>query len=376
MAEDDSSQEKTEEPTPKRLEKAKEDGQAPRSRELTTTAVILAGTIGLMVFGGKIAEQIEASMVYNFSLSRESIFDPQAMFAHLGNSFFYALASMLPLFFILLVAAIAGPLALGGWLFSVKSLAPKWSRIDPLAGLKRMFSVKSLMELAKAIGKVAIVITVAYVLMMSMKAELMGLASEGVQEAIVHSIELSIWAAVIISASTIFIAIIDIPFQIHEHVKKLKMSRQDVKDELKDTDGKPEVKAKIRQLQHQMAQQRMMSAVPEADVVITNPTHFSVALKYDPDSMETPQLLAKGVDHMAMKIREIAKAHQIEFVEAPALARAIYHTTDIEEEIPSGLYMAVAQVLAYVFQLREYRKGRGTRPDYPRKLDIPKDMRY
>lgn len=376
MADDDSSQEKTEEPTPKRLDKAKEDGQAPRSRELTTTAVIVSGTVGLMYFGDIIADQLQASMIYNFSLSRESIFDTSAMFSHLGNSFYYALGSLIPLFFILLIAAIIGPLALGGWLFSAKSLAPKWNRIDPLAGLKRMFSVKSLVELVKAIGKVAIVVSVSYLLMEFLREELMGLASEGVRQGIIHSVKVSAMAAVVISASTIFISIIDIPFQIYEHTKKLKMSRQDVKDELKDTDGKPEVKGKIRQLQYQMAQQRMMSAVPEADVIITNPTHFSIALKYDPQSMETPQLLAKGVDHMAMKIREVARANDIEFVEAPALARAIYHTTEVDQEIPSGLYLAVAQVLAYIFQLREYRKGQGGKPEYPRKLDIPTDMKY
>lgn len=375
MAEEDSSQEKTEEPTPRRLEKAREDGQIPRSRELTTTAVVLAGCIGLMIFGSYIAQKLLAVMRFNFSLDRETIFDPNLMFKHLGNSFGDALFSLWPLFAVLAIAAIAGPIALGGWLFSTKSLAPKMDRINPLSGLKRMFSVKSLVELVKAIGKVAIIIGVAYLILKATQDAWLGLALESVERGVIHSLQLSIIAAVILACSTIIIAAIDIPWQLHDHTKKLKMSRQDVKDELKDTEGKPEVKGRIRMLQQQMSQKRMMANVPQADVVITNPTHFSVALKYEPETMATPIVLAKGVDHTAMKIREIAKLNGIEFVEAPLLARAIYHTTDIDGEVPHGLYMAVAQVLAYVFQLREFRKGRGQRPDFPRQLNIPPEMR-
>lgn len=375
MAED-SAQEKTEEATPRRLEKAREEGQVPRSKELTTSAVLIAGTAGLVMFGGVLAGQLMKVIEFNFNLSREAIFDTSQMFAQLGASFLYALLGLIPFFSIVLLAAIAGPVALGGWLFSAKALAPKLDRIDPMKGLGRMFSAKSLVELVKAIGKVLIVVAVAYLVMQSTKESLMGLADEGVQQGIVHSVTLSAWAAVIISCATIFIAMIDIPFQIYDHAKKLKMSRQDIKDEMKDTEGKPEVKGKIRQMQQQIAQNRMMQSVPEADVVITNPTHYSVALKYKPDMMDTPILVAKGVDHIALKIREVAKLNEIEFVESPALARSIYHTTEVDQEIPQGLYLAVAQVLAYVFQLRDYRKGRGERPKYPKSPQIPPDLRY
>ena len=376
MAEEDSAQEKTEEPTAKRQEKAREDGQIPRSKELTTSAVLIVGCVGLYMFGGQIAQGLADILKFNFTIEREAIFDPNAMLGHLGSSFYLGLKVLIPLFAVLLVAAIAGPIALGGWLFSTKSLAPKLNRMDPVAGLKRMFSVKSLVELVKAIGKVGVVVAFAFVLLNYMKEDLLGLGFEGVERGMEHSVYLSIIPAIIISVSTLVIAAVDIPFQIWDNVKKFRMTRQEIKDEMKDSEGKPEVKGRIRQLQYEMAQNRMMAAVPEADVVITNPTHYSVALKYDPNSMETPILLAKGVDHMAMKIREIAKANKIEFIQSPLLARAIYHTTEVDEEIPSGLYVAVAQVLAYVFQIREYRRGRGERPTYPRNPPVPKDMRY
>ena len=375
MAEDNS-QEKTEEATPKRKQKAREEGQVPRSREFTTTAVLLAGTLGLWVFGGRMSETLRNIYVKCFDLSREVLFDPQFMLSYLGVAFFDALIMLIPLFAVLIIAAILGPIALGGFLFSAKSIQPKLSRIDPLAGLKRMFSVKSLIELVKAIAKVSVVILVSFLVLNLMADKILNLSQLPVEKALKESLILSAIAAVLISASTIVISIIDIPFQIYDHAKKLKMSKQDVKDELKDSDGKPEVKGRIRQLQREMAQRRMMAEVPEADVVITNPTHYSVALKYNPETMETPILVAKGVDHLALKIREIAKEHKIDFVESPVLARAVYHTTDVDETIPGGLYVAVAQVLAYVFQLRNYRRGNGARPEYPRNINVPPDMYF
>ncbi len=376
MAGDDSSQEKTEEATQKKQDKAKEDGQIPRSKELTTSAILIGGVIGLAIYGPKMAEAMIAVLNYNFTLDREAIFDTKLMMAHLAMSFKEAIASIIPLFIILFVLSIIGPIALGGWMFSAKSLAPKMSRIDPFGGLKRMFSVKSLVELFKAIGKVVVVVASTYIVFLAFKPTILGLAFESIESAMAHSVELALWAAIVMSCSTILIAAVDIPFQIHDNAKKLKMTKQEVKDEMKDSEGKPEVKGRIRQMQYEMSQNRMMDSVPDADVVITNPTHYSIALKYNPATMDTPLLVAKGVDFSAMRIREVAKKHKIEFVEAPMLARAIYHTTDIEQEIPQGLYVAIAQVLAYVFQLREYRRGRNERPNYPKNLPIPDDMRY
>ncbi len=372
----DDAQEKTEKATPRREGKAREEGQVPRSKDLSTTTVLVLGTIGLLIFGPMMSERMSQVFRFNFNLEREAIFDTTTMFEHMAASLYSALFSIMPFMALVLFASIIGPVMVGGWLFSTKALQPKFNRLDPIAGLKRMFSLKSLVELVKSIGKILVIVGCAFLLLAAMQADILGLSQEGIKEGMVRSVLLSVYAAIGLAASTILLIIIDVPYQIWQHAKQLRMSRQEIKDEVKDTEGKPEVKRKIRQKQMEMAQQRMMSAVPDADVVITNPTHYAVALKYDPNNMETPILLAKGIDHLALKIRLIAKEHKIEQIESPVLARAIYYTTDLEREIPEGLYVAVAQVLAYVFQLREYRRGQGERPFYPRKLDIPPSMSH
>lgn len=373
---DDSSQEKTEEPTAKREEKAREEGQLPRSKELTTSVLLLAGTVCLYVFGGFITDRLMAILRFNLDIDRRTIFDPQLMFHQLGYSLYDGIMVLVPIFTALAIASIIGPISLGGWMFSAKSMAPKMNRMDPGAGLKRMFGTKGLMELAKSVGKVGIVIALGLVILDWQQSDILGLSSQDINVALANSIVLSGIAAILLSASTILIAIVDVPFQIWDNAQKLKMSLQEVKDEAKDSEGKPEVKARIRQMQRDMANNRMMSSVPDADVVITNPTHFACALKYDPDNMATPILLAKGGDNIALKIREIAKANKIEIVESPQLSRAIFYTTEIDDSIPGGLFLAVAQVLAYVFQLRTFRKGQGDRPLFPKNVPIPPDMRY
>lgn len=373
MAENNDSQEKSEEPTAKRLDKAREEGQVPRSRELTTSAVLLGATLSLYLLGDFFADKISGIFIVNFQFDRATAFDTDQLLVQLGLSIKESFVGLIPIFSVLMVLAFVSPIALGGWLLSAKSLAPKFSRINPLSGLKRMFSMKSVIELLKALGKVAVVMTVAILLLYFHQGEIISLSNEDITYGLAHAIQLMIFAALVLSASTLLIAIIDVPFQIWENKKQLKMSLQEVKDELKDSEGKPEVKNRIRQLQRDLANNRMLSQVPEADVIITNPTHFSVALKYDPETMKTPVIVAKGVDFMAMKIREIANAHDVELVPAPLLTRALYYTTEVDDEVPHGLFLAVAQVLAYIFQLRQYRRGQAKRPICPKHLPIPEE---
>ena len=374
MADDDGSQEKTEEATPRRLEKAKEDGETARSKELATTAVLMAGAGGLLIFGTHLGAALEAIMRDAFTLERSAIFDMRHMSVQLIASAKAAAWALSPILAMLLVAAIAGSIGIGGLLFSGKSIAPKLSRMNPIKGIGRMFSSRSLIELFKAIAKVGLVLTIAILILQVRTVDLLSISAEPTVPAMEHVLWTLGWSFFLLSCATIIIAVIDVPFQIYDHQKKLKMTMQEVKDEHKDSEGKPEVKGRIRQLQREMSQRRMMQDGPTADVVITNPTHYAVALKYDQNSMAAPMVVAKGGDELAFKIMEIARENKVEILRTPPLARAVYHNSDIGQEIPDGLYMAIAQVLAYVFQLRQFRKGRVDKPTMPN-FPIPSDLR-
>lgn len=376
MAESESGQDKTEDPTEKRKKDSREKGEIARSKELNTLAVMLAGAGALLVFGGMLAQELMDLMRQNFTLSREVIMDERSMATFLMNSGLQALLAIQPIMITLLLAAFLGPIALGGWLFAAGSLAPKFSRLNPAAGLKRMFSMKAVIELLKALAKFLITLGVALVVLNSDIDDLLRIAHEPLDRAIIHSLQLVGWSSLWLACGLIIIAAVDVPVQIWESIKKLKMTKQEVRDEHKDQEGRPEVKQRIRQVQREMSQRRMMAAIPDADVVITNPTHYAVALKYDAEKGGAPMLLAKGSDFLALKIREIAVANNVMLLESPALARSIYYSTELEEEIPSGLYLAVAQVLAYVYQIRQHQAGKGKRPE-PLKddLPIPPDLR-
>jgi flagellar biosynthetic protein FlhB len=330
----------------------------------------------LLIFGGALAEDMMELMRMNFSLPREVILDQKAMTNYLLHSGQIALWAIQPIMISLVLAALLGPISLGGWLFSASSMAPKFSRMNPLSGLKRMFSTKALVELLKAFAKFTIVLFVALAVLSSDIDDLQRIAHEPLESAIIHSIQVVGWSTLWMACGLIIIAAVDVPVQLWESHKKLLMTKQEVRDEHKDSDGKPEVKQRIRQLQREMSQRRMMAAIPDADVIITNPTHYAVALKYDPDKGGAPMLIAKGSDFLALKIREIAVANEVLLLESPALARSIYYSTELDQEIPGGLYLAVAQVLAYVYQIRQHRAGKGKRPD-PLKddLPIPPDLR-
>ncbi|QTD34987.1 flagellar biosynthesis protein FlhB [Pseudomonas fluorescens] len=376
MAESESGQDKTEDPTEKRKKDSREKGEIARSKELNTLAIMLAGSAALLIFGGMLAQELMELMRQNFTLSREVIMDERSMATFLMSSGLQALLAIQPIMITLLLAAFLGPIALGGWLFAAGSLAPKFSRMNPAAGLKRMFSMKAVIELLKALAKFLITLGVALVVLNSDIEDLLRIAHEPLDRAIIHSLQLVGWSSLWLACGLIIIAAVDVPVQIWESIKKLKMTKQEVRDEHKDQEGRPEVKQRIRQVQREMSQRRMMAAIPDADVVITNPTHYAVALKYDAEKGGAPMLLAKGSDFLALKIREIAVANNVMLLESPALARSIYYSTELEEEIPGGLYLAVAQVLAYVYQIRQHRAGKGKFPE-PLKddLPIPPDLR-
>jgi flagellar biosynthetic protein FlhB len=375
MAESESGADKSEEPTGKRLEESRKKGQIARSKELNTLSVTLTGTVALIIFGAYMGNVLMDIMRGNFSLPRDVLLNEGSMALYLLASGKQALLAVQPFLIALLIASVVGPIALGGWLFSAEALQPKASRMNPLAGLKRMFSVQALVELVKALAKFLVILAVALVVLSVDQDDLLAIANEPVEPAILHSLKVVGWSAFWLSCGLILIAAVDVPFQLWSHKQKLMMTKQEVRDEYKDTEGKPEVKGRIRQLQREMAERRMMQAVPQADVVITNPTHFAVALKYDPEKGGAPMLLAKGGDFLALKIREIAQEHQVMVLESPALARAVYYSTELDQEIPAGLYLAVAQVLAYVYQLRQYKAGKGKRPGPLPDLPIPADLR-
>ncbi len=385
MAEEENGQEKTEDATLKRQEKAREDGQVARSRELGTTLLLMTGALSILIFGADLADRLQAVMQANFSFDRHAAMDPNMMSAKLGDSLssvFYLVGLIL---FLIMLAGVIGAIGVGGWLVSAKPIQPKLSRLNPLEGLKRMFSMKALVELFKALAKFILVAGVAVLILFQMETDLLSISQEPLIPAVSHSTWIVIWSAIGMSAATVIIAAIDVPFQIYDNAQKLKMTKQQVKDEHKDSEGKPEVKSRIRQIQRELAQSRMMAAIPDADVVITNPEHFSVALKYDSEGAGAPVVLAKGADEIAIKVREIANAHDIPILRSPPLTRAVYFTTEINEQIPAKLYLAVAQVLAYIYQLRARPSASraGPKPAGPirassldSQLDIPVELQF
>ena len=374
MAESESGADKSEEPTEKRLRESREKGQIARSKELNTLAVTLGGFGALLLLGGSMGNAMLEIMRGNFALPREVLMDERSMLIWLGASAQAAAESLFPFMMILLAASVLGPISLGGWLFSAEAMAPKFSRMNPLAGLKRMFSAQALVELLKALAKFVLILLVGLAVLSAWQGDLLAIVHEPIESAILHAMTVVGWSAFWMSCGLILIAAVDVPFQLWDNKQKLMMTKQEVRDEYKDSEGKPEVKSRIRQLQREMSERRMMQAVPEADVVITNPTHFAVALKYDPQKGSAPLLLAKGGDFVALKIREIANEHQVMVLESPALARAVFYSTELDQEIPAGLYLAVAQVLAYVYQLRQYQAGKGKRPGPLPDLPIPPDL--
>lgn len=360
-----SGQEKTEQATQKRLADARKKGQVPRSRELSTAAVMLASAGGLFVFGEAIAADILEALTRGLSFDRADIFDPKAPVAVFGEAIAKGLASLMPFFGVVMVAAICAPAMTGGWSFSTQAIAFKAEKLNPLKGLKRVFSANGLVELLKALAKFSVVGGFAMVFLKQNANEFLALGTEPLKTAFSHASILGMKALLMFSLPLLIIAAVDVPFQLWQHAKQMRMTRQEVRDEMKETDGNPEMKGRIRQMQMEQANARMMDKVPLADVIVTNPTHFAVALSYNPDRMGAPRVVAKGADLVAARIRELAKENGVPLLSAPPLARALFRTTDIDQEIPARLYAAVAQILTWVYQLKHVRREGGLEPEAP-----------
>jgi len=358
-------QERTEQPTSKRLEEARKRGQVPRSSELNAAAVMLLAGGGLHFLGGHLGGQLYNLMRSGLSLSRTDAVDETRAIATFGNEMLHALLACAPILGLTLVAALTAPLALGGWNLSLEAMAPNFDKLNPASGFARMFSARSAVELAKAFAKFLFIALVAACLLWKKSGELMGLGAEPVDAALRHSAALAGNAFLILAGTMGLIAAVDVPWQLWQHNQKLKMSREEIKQEMKESEGSPEMKGRIRRVQQEQARRRMMHEIPKANVVVTNPTHFAVALRYDEKRMRAPIVVAKGADIIAARIREIATEHAVPIFEAPPLARALHRHVEIGAEIPSSLYVAVAQVLTYIYQVKAARHYGAIMPQRP-----------
>jgi len=372
MAESEA-EERTESATPKRLEEARRKGQIPRSRDLSAAAVLMSAGGGLYYLGGGLGGDLYDLVRRSLSFSRIQALDAAQVVPMVTRAFADALIACLPLFGLIVLAALLAPLALGGWSFSTEALMPKFDRLNPLSGIKRMFSMQSLMELLKALAKFSVVGTVGYIVLRDATSEMLGLGQEPMRLAIAHAVKLAGHGLLSVSAGLLLIAAVDVPYQLWQYAKQLKMSREEVRQEMKESEGSPEVKGRIRQMQQDMARRRMMQEVPKADVIITNPTHFAVALRYDDKRMRAPVVVAKGADEVAARIREVAAEHGVPLFEAPPLARVLFRNVDLGQAVPASLYVAVAQVLSYVFQLRTAKRAGMQLPPRPQ-VDVDEDQ--
>ncbi|MEE2000053.1 flagellar biosynthesis protein FlhB [Alkalimonas sp. MEB108] len=377
MAESSSGGEKTEQPTPKKIQDARKKGQIARSKDLGTAFVLISSAVALLLFGPMLAGRMLTIGKRMFTLQPKDIFDSQSMFSAWGEIMQLLLPPMLIIFSFVLVAAFVGNCLLGGFNFSWEAAGPKASKMSPIKGFQRMFGMQALVELGKSILKVLVVIGMALGLLSLFFRDIMTLSVMSAPNNIEDALWILGWMFFGLCCSVIIIALVDAPYQAWKHNKELMMTLQEVKDEHKNMEGDPKVKARIRRTQMQMSMKRMMQEIPSADVIVTNPTHYSVALRYKQGRDRAPVVVAKGIDMIAMQIRKVAKEHKVPLVESPALARAIYYTTELDRPIPDALFSAVAQVLAYVYQLNLFVKGRGKRPQkLSKELPIPSDYFY
>ncbi|PSW03513.1 flagellar biosynthesis protein FlhB [Photobacterium lipolyticum] len=372
---ENSSQDKTEQPSQQKLRKAREEGNLPRSKELVTALMTLGAALLLSAFSSDLAHMFDEIATLNMALPKKAAFEPEFMLEHLSFSLTSMIFTISPIFGLLLMITILANIIRGGWNVSVTAAQPKLSKLNPLSGIKRMFSIKSLAELVKSILKVSLIGGTLYWLLGNHLPQIITLQRLPLTEAILQTVDI-LWQGLFsFGLALLLIAVLELPYAGWDYTKQLKMTKQEVKEEHKNSEGKPEVKAKIRQLQQQMSQRQMHKTVPQADVVITNPTHYAIALKYDLDKASAPFVLAKATDQMALEMRQIARQHNRPIVEIPALTRAVYYSTNEWQEIPAPLYVAVAHILTFVFQMEQYKQGRQpSKPEFPQ-VSIPKELR-
>jgi flagellar biosynthetic protein FlhB len=345
-----------------------------QSRELATFVVLMTSGAVLWMMAGNLgramSDIVRGGLRFSPAIARDSAY----VMAQLSSQFLDAALALAPFLLLVVVAALASPLLLRGWLFSTKALAPKFNRLNPFSGIKRMFSSQGLIELVKSLAKVGLLGGVAAWLIWSNVGAIYSLGMESSPQAIQHMGDIIGRVFLLISGTMIFIVVIDLPYQLWSHYNKLKMSKEELRREAKESEGDPHLKARIRAQQREVARRRMMSEIPTADVVVTNPTHYAVALKYSEGKMGAPRVVAKGADAVAARIRELAAEHKVPLLEAPPLARALFRHTELGDEIPATLYAAVAEVLAYVFQLRHYQQVGGAYPNIPAALPVPPEL--
>ncbi|MHC6527874.1 flagellar biosynthesis protein FlhB [Vibrio sp. V39_P1S14PM300] len=371
-----SSQDKTEKASPQKVKKAREQGQIPRAKEFTAAVIFLAVAIYFYSQLATIWQSISGVFRFNMALTKQDLATPEKMVEQLGHSLGIVLEMLLPMFVVIIVVAVASSLILGGWMFRPANVQPKLSKLNPLNGLKRMFSTRSLVELLKSTLKVSVIFAVLYGYLDNHLQPLLGMQRLPLSQGVSLIMTILFEGLLLMGVALLIFGVIDIPYQRWEHLKELKMTKQELKEEYKNNEGRPEVKQRIRQIQQQFARRRIDKMVPTADVVITNPTHYAVALKYDPSLSDAPFVVAKGVDETAMHIQRIARENQVEIINSPPLTRSIYHTTAIEQAVPSQLYIAVAHILTYVLQLKSFRKGEGEQPLPLPHFSIPKHLQH
>jgi flagellar biosynthetic protein FlhB len=367
-------QNKTEQPTEQRLRKSREEGQVARSKELNTALLLLLGSAALLWFADMFMQLFYQLVQSSWQLDKDALKQGDLMTGAIADALLAMLGASLPFLLTLFIASWVAGILPGGAIFSSKLLGPKFSNMNPIAGLGRMFGSESLVELGKSILKVLLLGFCLWGLMSHLATRLLFLQRMDLATAAKDGLEVLSFSLMVLALVLLIVAVIDVPFQQFKVANKLKMTKQEVKDERKSSDGNPEIKGRIRQIQYQIASRRIEDRVPTADVIITNPTHYAVALKYSEKKAKAPYVVAKGVDQMALRIRELAATHQLEIIELPPLARAIYFSTRVDQEVPKGLYTAVAYVLTYVMQLKAYKQGRGQKPAPIPDIFIPSSL--